>query len=262
MKQFPIVNLDERNLDVAEFSESVASLSWPPNMLELICYVNDDSPSVFEELPSAMTSLTVNAHDETPILRSPVIHCLPRGLTYLSIVQLEWTNIDVSTWPSTLINFAIQYGTSFSADCFHLLPRNLTKVSIFECEYYDGAEELGEESEEGEEGKPLPLYRNAEALCTLGRESLSTDTHWTSIKRLIQTKNSSVHGMAAETYISSVESGQLYGLPLTLTSLKLPELLRPIEVSLLLPPRLSYLERSVPSDYAEAASPELILAPL
>ena len=251
LKQFPIIDLDFINMEVGEyFSESLETLSWPPNMLELICYASDDD-AVFEELPSAMTSLTVISHDETPILRPSVIHCLPRGLTYLSIVQLEWTNIDVSTWPSTLIDFAILDGTIFNADHFCLLPRNLKTFSIQYCERLEGAEaEI--------DLNPLPPHR-FEALFSLGRESLSTDTHWTSIKRLIQTKNSSVHGMTAETYISSIESGQLYGLPLTLTSLSLPEEFQPLQKSLLLPPRLSYLQRI---GIAEEESPELILAPL
>ena len=55
--------------------------------------------------------------------------------------------------------------------------------------------------------------------------------------------------MTAETYISSIESGQLYGLPLRLTSLTLPELLPPIEVSLLLP-ELPHFIYETPSDDA------------
>ena len=157
------------------YSVEEEGLSWPDNMLELIHYIdNKDSPIVFEKLPKAMTSLTIRSNEEAPILRSSVIHCLPRGLTYLSVAQLDWTDIDSSTWPSTLIDFSIEYGT-FSAEHFHLLPRNLKKFLIFKCEDDDDQEEEGEEEEE--ESKPLPLHRSVEALCTLGRESLSTDTH-------------------------------------------------------------------------------------
>ena len=260
LKQFPIIDLDERGLNILELTESIRSLSWPPNMLEAIYYAIDDSPSIYEDLPSAMTSFTVRTYDETPLLQSSAIHRLPRGLTSLSIPELEWADIDVSTWPTTLIDLTVHHGSTFGTDCFYLLPRNLQSFSIHEEYETEEGEEEGDFEDDDErdfpEGENHLLHGDFDILCTVGRESLSIDTHWISIKQLILKKVSSVHGMAAETYIEKVESGQLYGLPLTLTSLALTRQFLPMQGSLLLPPRLSHFE----CESKNGESTELILA--
>ena len=237
LKQFPIVDLDAQSFALEGLIESMEYLSWPPNMLEMVCYSDDYPRSAFEELPPSMTSLAIRTYYETFLLRASLIQRLPRGLTALRIPNLEWNKVDVSTWPSTLSRLSIQNCALFSADCFHLLPRSLESFYIT-----DTADELGEGEEEAED--EIPLRRDFEALCTIGRTSLSNDTHWTSIKHYLQRRRSFIHEMAMETYIEKVESGQLYGLPLTLVEIKLPQLLRPIEVSLLLPPRLTHFSHN------------------
>ena len=159
---------------------------------------------------------------------------LPRGLTSLSVSEIEWKDIDASTWPSTLTNLSLIHSHSFTIECLHMLPRQLKHCAIG--------------THQQTTYQPIHPY-DFDLLCELGRNSVATDPLWPSLKHEIMAyRSASVTLEALESYIKSIESGRLFGLPLTLTSLQLPHLLLPTTAKLLLPPRVSRVIHDLHND--------------
>ena len=223
---FPHSDFDTNELgdEINDLAEDMyADVPWPKTALKMTVDA-DGGDDVFDDLPKGLTSFATRIHDTTPSLRAAQIQALPRGLTSLKVPAIDWQNIDVSTWPSTLTRIKIQEG-SFNLGSCCLLPRSL-KVFEVECQNPDLQHSSATDSD-------------FEALCALGRESLSSDDQWPSIKLDILRYNSTVPQKALETYIESIESGRLFGLPLTLTSLTWPDQPLANNVKLLLPPKVA-----------------------
>ena len=228
LKRFPIADL--RYLEMPNFLHAIKlGIPLPTYMTSLgIC--TKDYPGAFSKLPAALTSLKLT-HDLRGFNGRPKIYCndimvLPRGLTYLDIEMIDWTDFSVSAWPSTLATLIIR-GLPFSFDWFRVLPRRISSFSAFN-------------ASDDAEPKLDPDYA---ALCTTGQASLHSELAlWASMKHEMLKMSPSAKLEAVNAYIKSVESGRLYGLPLTLTHLNIPRIQLSDESLLVLPPKLSKLD--------------------
>ena len=200
------------------------TLTWLDTITELTCPMPDSAH--FEQLPRNLTSLCVS--ETGHMLQSRSIAQLPRGLTTLLNASIEWSGIiDASIWPPTLATLAVS-PVRFDINCFRKLPRRLCALLATGLH---------------QPFSPSPFDFNA--LCDYGRHSLAIDPLWPSIKNEILThQRATVPLEALESYVKSIESGRLLGLPLTLTSLQLPPLLVPTTAKLLLPPRVTDVNHS------------------
>ena len=162
-------------------------------------------------LPSTITSLDVSG--VSGHLLQPL---LPPTLTHISNIDLS--NCDPLLWPPSL--------TSFRGDItiskFPKLPRNLKVIdmpgvynfffdSIDEDEVYDDNDDL-----------PGSKPRRMDGAELVGRDTLNTidATRWSELKTKLLELTREDRLEAVERYISRVEQGMLYGLPLTLTHVK------------------------------------------
>ena len=205
------------------------TLTWPHTIKEL---TGDSSQRDFGSgafvCTAALKPLPSNWRFNNSIKPAYVTPAsLPRGLTSLSVADIEWNDIDVSTWPSTLTTLSVTESShTFNIGCLHLLPRQLKHCTIVKDDYKPSLQPF------------IPSY-DLDTLCDIGQRSLATDPLWPSMKQEILThRSSSVPLEALESYLKSIESGQLFGLPLALTSLQMPIL---ATTKLLLPPRVSNL---------------------
>ena len=227
---FPHSDFDQSEQEISDLVDPMYnSGKWPSSLLEMITCTPDGS--IFDVLPKGLTSFTSRKSSyraEMPGLQPTQIQGLPRGLTTLHVVCVDWHNIDVSTWPSTLTNLRVQFET-FNLNHCCLLPRSLKSFSA------GGIDKAGDGDDKVDALNNLEF----EALCARGRESLSSDERWPSIKLDILRYNSTVPRVTLNAYIESIESGRFFGLPLTLTSLTWPDLPLKNNVKLLLPPRIT-----------------------
>ena len=199
-------------------------LPWPADWTEL------RAPGTPAAVPPTLTSLSWSQSDFSFKSLS-----LPRGLTHLELPKIDWDEVQLSVWPSTLTYIAIDLGY-FNVHWLELLPRGLIKLYIAIDDYRAPR-------------RPNNKKIGFESLCNAGRASLQSDLAlWTSMKDHMLKNSTSANLEAVNAYIKSVESGRLYGLPLTLTSLKVPSLTAPNGIDcvlsikkLLLPPKLTTL---------------------
>ena len=193
------------------------TLTWPHNITSLI----GSEGMNFETLPRSLTHFSWNRN--APVFLPKSISILPRGLTSLYASTIKWNDIDVSTWPSTLTSLGVGTSLGFDVGCFHKLPRLLSDSRL--------TDDANDED--------ISSF-DFDALCDIGRNSLATDPLWPSIKNeILARRSSSVPLEALESYVKSIESGRLFGLPLTLEWLQLPNMLLPTSAKLLLPPRVT-----------------------
>ena len=224
LKVFPIIDPCDESAAVDSFLDHVTSMHWPSNMSSLKLRF----PLAFNpylNLPSSLTSLSVDFHSSSePILKASDVAALPSGLTCMEISKIDWTDFDVSSWPSALTKLHI-YKSSLPIDCFKLLPRRLVTLMCLH-PLTDGAQN----------DPDFASLREA------GRTSLQPDLQlWNSLKRDLSKRCPSTSAEVLETYIKSVESGHLYGLPLTLTSLFLLTKSYTSNSMLVLPPKVTFL---------------------
>lgn len=229
LKRFPVEDFDlVLSAPIKHVREP--AVQWPEIMLTLKTSTYDHR--IFGVLPSSMTSLTLRrVRGDVPLLPT-TIPILPRGLTYLSVIVIEWKEIDVNSWPSTLTTLLVDNEKHFHLDCFHLLPRNLKSVSIGMRSHESrfSLYPIGDDEESN---------LDFDALHAFGRASLASDPEWPTMKHEILRSDARYAPLEAlEAYIESIESGRLYGLPLTLTSIGLPHLLLDKTSTLLFPPRV------------------------
>lgn len=212
VQSFPVINITDSFYDLL-IPIWLAHRTLPPTMTELKADAQPNAPNFYDRLPPSLKSF--NYHGDGAHLLASHIPLLPRGLTALTVPQIHWQSIDVSVWPPTLTELHIYSDQGFHIDCFRLLPRSLKTLRI-------------RKSNEGESVKDVSF----ETLCALGRQSLIFDDRWPSLKRslLARDKSSAPYHLSLEEaqlddYIESLESGRLFGLPLTLSALmpfKLP----------------------------------------
>lgn len=232
LRSFPLTLFDDESLPIPTFASLVLDheRSWTANLEEI---TNFRPSPTFAKLPKSLTSYITWYRE---VLLPDTIDALPRGLTRLHLIEMVWKDLKVSYWPSTLSDLQLDNGTSFGPHCFHMLPRGLKTLAI--TEFLDTS---GGEGDHGEMEEDEKVASDFDALCTLGRASLAGDSNWTSTKQHLLTlrnRASSATSESLEAYIKSIESGRLFGLPLTLANLDLAPMLKPLNVKLLLPPHI------------------------
>lgn len=182
-------------------------------------------------LPSTLTSLEVeNVRDIAQYL--PV---LPRQLERIKLSNANWNKIEAShIWPPNLTHLHLTCDILFGPRQFHLLPRALTTLIA------------NDMAHAGTSTKPASDL-NVEAIMALGISLLSESesTKWSSLKEELRKKVETATGRywksQLDNYISMVESGALFGLPLHLTNLQLGPLYEIEAFDLVFPPRVSHL---------------------
>ena len=211
----------------ARFNASAAFLGadmehWPPHIHAL--RLTDLPPS----LPAKLVKLDVQP-ELGPLSQGWVTSILPKSLEELVIYDFDWNDISSADWPPNLASIALSSGqripisSGFGFHHFHRLPRSLTALSV-------------------------NLYRSwadskEDDLLALGRDCL------TNIEKQVWSKHRFAlifHGEkdggrereAMAEYISSIESGSLFGLPLCLKRLELRNCFPFEHVEIVVPPVL------------------------
>ena len=135
-------------------------------------------------------------------------HHLPTTITSLTTESIKWSdhpqpNPNETIWPPTLTSLTLT--DPYCCNYFHLLPRNLKRFTLHTRRDSDNSR-----------------VRDLSTLATSGQTTLNNiDTEkWTNIKRqLISIRDTELNADSRsdlDFYISEVESGALFGLPLTL----------------------------------------------
>lgn len=216
LKHFPLTNVDDHALEMFESTQQLYAREspWPSIMVDMD-YSAESAPIDFYSLPSSLTTLDIWT-DGT--LTDAVIRLLPRGLKHLIALAIDWSAIDGSSWPSSLTTLEVDGANSFDLDCFHRLPRSLTKLR----------------TTKEDASTQVQFDLNFEDLCAIGRASLQSEERWPSMKKHLESQIASNPQM--KDYIASIESGRLFGLPLTLKSLAVSPWKSPEDIKLLFPP--------------------------
>lgn len=199
---------------------------WPQSILSLRFAETGPGDIFGTKLPQALQSLSITAsYADYEIDHTYLQNNIPKSLTELQVDKIDFSQIDASMWPSGLIKLSLNDG-KFDLQWFHKLPRSLTTFSSSVDEPY--------ETREHDDVPPFEL----DVALENGRTSLATLDHdlWQSIKTDLVKKSKNGDDTAA--YIKAIESGRLFGLPLTLTSLNLGMTLHRESYTLLMPPRL------------------------
>lgn len=209
--------------------------------------------NMISALPLGLIDLDLSAATFLPPLGFEWVASLPRFLRSLKAQALDWSAINADLWPSSLTRLSLMHDDSFNPMHFHRIGRSVLSLSVAVRKREWKRERLSDES------------GMKSALMALGRDALqdSEKTTWTHIKaqllkrteRLIQ-----LQGDSTRRYISEVEKGALFGLPLSLTHLSCRE---HRGLALLCPPRLTKLEltckggASTQADFFELMPPSL-----
>lgn len=184
----------------------------------------DDHPRLFDVLPQNLRKLILMGDDVVTLL-PPQTSLLPRGLTSLEVSIIQWTGIEVDTWPSTLTKLICSESISFGAHCFSLLPRSLKIFKIGD----DGAAPASNPAD-------AALCEDLTALRTIGKESLRLEKDRWSIEKAKLLRR------GAEKYVQEIEDGGLLGLPLGLTRLDILSTEYAVSRKLIMPPNLRAIQ--------------------
>ena len=148
-------------------------------------------------------------------LTSHHIKALPSSLTRLELHDIDFTDLKHSDWPSSLTTLVVNGEISISN--FSNFPRHLTTLELTYGEYEapddEGDDERYDEEEDDDE-------EDEDGPAILGRKTLKKvdGEMWSNIKSklLKDSAGDDDRKETTERYISKVESGKLFGLPLTL----------------------------------------------
>ena len=229
-----------------------------------------------ERLPPSLTSLQFDHCNYSPIFAPQWIeHSLPTTLTSLKVAEFVWSGIEPEIWPPHLTHLELSNTSSFGPLHFHRLPRGLkifVAARTADHRYDYGVSPSWED--DLDPGTPSPVVLEKTSLRTtngalvgekadyastegerrrneknrfavaaeaLGRRMLThqDEEKWStlSFKILMEAEKKSEQDLeAARRYISRVEKGQLYGLPLDIVDLKLGYLHSGEYSSFILPP--------------------------
>ena len=172
---------------------------WPQNLHEMT-------------FPSGFSLLGPRPDTWSPTIF--VFHHLPTTITSLTAESIKWKSHPAlgpneSIWPPTLTSLTLTRD-SHCYNYFHLLPRNLKRFSL----YSDQSRDY------------IDVLQDPASLMTFGQTILNNidAEKWVNIKQqLISIRDAELHADARSNldfYISEVERGALYGLPLTLEYLR------------------------------------------
>ena len=212
-----------RSLEVDGVPPELVFSSLPQNLKILIFRHN--------YMPSATTHWITRAH-------------WPHSLTELTVSMLDWKGINSSSiWPPSLTFLTIEADPIFGVEHFHLLSRHL-KVLFGNLRYI---------------ASRTPHFHraaydklSAPQVKALGRTVLDTfeKQTWSRLKMELEKDNYNAYcgrGETAIEYFEAIESGAHFGLPLSLTHLKLSNYVNDLDLDILLPPRLCMLYLGTPA---------------
>ena len=224
LETFPVWE-SERAEAMEEFNNEILSniRKWPSNIKELV-FMSETHSTIFNpelKLPAQLEIL--DTWDQE--LTAPQLELIPRSVTSLDVGMVDWTKVTLSMWPPCLKTLMLRQFSNGS-QYLHLLPRTLTKLTM------DIA---------GDAEVPVESYSSASGLEALNGADKEL---WNTIKSTL--RDSGFNGGDASAYISAVESGRLFGLPLTLTDLNISSRKEHPTLPLLLPPQLHKFTFSVP----------------
>lgn len=226
LTHFPWEQDAEANLELKEWVLEEDG-EWPQS-IESLMFAECSADQIFsKELPQALKTLSISAsYCDYDITQSYLLKNLPKLLTELFVDKIDFSEIEASMWPSGLVDLSFKY-THFGLHWFYKLPRSLTTLKCY-------TEEPYYEDFSFDDAPPFELDLALEN----GRNHLNTIDHdlWQSIKANLSSKPKNANYPTA--YITAVESGLLFGLPLSLTSLDLGWTLHHEKYDLLLPPSL------------------------
>ena len=201
---------------------------WPA-MFKSLSFGSLTTPPI-DKLPATLVSLYLNDCSDATISVEWITTMCPSTLQILHAESFDWSEIEANHWSQNLTTLGISNDETFNAAHFHRLPRHLKDLSISLCNF-----------EEGEEaGKSL----TEEELLEIGKTSLSQGLDaeiWASSALKSAHSRLRMGEANAEThtkqYADSIESGALFGLPLSITTLVIQNNM--ITYPMALPPRLT-----------------------
>ena len=227
--------LDQEAIPTEWFEELDA---WPTFMTSMT--IRDCIEQFFtgkKELPSRLSSLSLISLVEPCMCEAWIDLLMPLPITYLDIAIIDWTGtlshgsaIESWMWPPTLQILRLN-PRNFDTAWLYKLPRALTQL---DCSSNYGCAEV----KKPKFNLPLLLENGVSALNGPDKEL------WQSIRREILRKSGTPDEMLAiETYLKDVESGRLFGLPLTLKTMNLDDSMAVPSTltTMILPPRLTDL---------------------
>lgn len=207
-----------------------------PNLISFPSYSTLSIPALLADndgrLPGSQVSLSVSSKDlntwynptfvyPTSLTSLKLTSCgftgqfLPRLLQHLEVSELDWTKIESTPdlfWPSLLKSLKLTGDDRFCVTHFPLLPRTLEKLEMLVT--------LGLTFDRST-SEAQSLAAGAETLTRLEAQT------WSMLKEQLLSTSSmrlmSIDGDGTELmeeYVSAIESGRLYGLPLRLKVLK------------------------------------------
>ena len=203
-------NLIEFPCDFQEYEELVTDihdgeLIWPHNVLHLTLYYS--GVNIFTHLPSNLISLDYVGQGPLVALLPEHVAGLPRTLQKLELTHIQWSGINVDDWPPNLTHLSAQSATEFGAHCFSLLPRSLKIFKLHNLEELTPGEV--------EEIENIRSSQTTEDLEAIGLEALEREfERWQNERARLRIRSCT---FTCSAYIYRVESGQLLGLPLSLT---------------------------------------------
>lgn len=209
-------------------------LQWPERLqhLSILEYSSEQIFSKDTPLPTNLKTLTIALSSSTfDLTRNYLETTFPKHLTKLRVNRMCLDDgIESSMWPKTLTILELN-DDNFGPYAFHKLPRTLTELNLDCMEDRD------------EEYRPLPPFKISEALEHGVRMIKAEEAAlWETLKtQLIKQGDQFPSGNASE-YIEYVESGHLFGLPLTLRTMRVCVFAYRHECVLTLPPQVQDLE--------------------
>lgn len=212
---------------------------WPSDIRSLTVKGDLETWEVVgKSLPTRLTSLHINPRFSQFIDSRWIQETLPISLTSFTASSIDWSIVsDASIWPPNLMLFELLDDREVSPKHHHLLPRSLKTLALNKRlnNYFHNDWGLG----------PYKM----EALFAHGRACLqdTENQSWSTLREALLLSAKGTQGCygveETEKYISAIESGGLFGLPLSLTDLALGPLNTNDHLPvLLLPPSIKRLE--------------------
>lgn len=227
---FPRFLEDDDYYDENPLSNAIlgyARRSWPDTIRKLTLSSVRAEKIFGRPLPKNLTYLNIVASESKFDLKYDwLTSILPAGITRLDISTVDWSSINATNWPQSLTRLSINHDPNATPLVFHRLPRTLKHLII-------NPYRVDEETEWTEKLLSELNLKGRESI-----EGLDKDL-WTQLKakmRAHQFPNGN-----ASAYIEMVESGGLFGLPLSLVRFEYGSIADTAPWTLLLPPQLQEL---------------------
>ena len=183
-------------------------------------------------LPPTLTSLDIANWDKEEITVNAqwIQKVLPRTVTQFTVQNIDWSEVEAEIWPFNLSTLRLTKIRFIDPLDFHRLPRDLKSYSVKHVQKMMPVIP----------DRPIAANNFETDAKALGRVCLDKDlVKWIAIKERLLHRSDSVLGSDWKAYVAQVESGSLFGLPLSLTHLSLSVRFNVEGLNLLLPPNLT-----------------------